>query len=830
MKQRALFTLSRLVTLRTGGKSLGFLGIFLLIVSCSNLPLSYMQSKNYSQRVKFLVMHYTAIDYQKSVRALVDEGGLSSHYLIPERNDPSYQDTDLKVIQLVEESDRAWHAGNSYWQGREDLNDQSIGIEIVNVPHCMRDTASMNAPKRENSPNRLCVFPDYDPKQIELLIALTKDILKRNPDILPTGVVGHSDIAASRKNDPGPRFPWYQLYLAGIGAWYDNDTLKKYWEMFNHSPLSIGLMQNALSRYGYGITETGIVDGATVDTLSAFQMHFLPWSVSGKLDSKTAATLFALIEKYFPEQVEALLLRYEAEKHPIKATTSLGFYQLNETFPNVERSTREWVNDRSVFKAYKGKGQIIIDNVDALSADIYVNGQKLNIETALQAYQRYEYSLARRTKDGENTLKVENVLPEGSSLNLMIPFPTLLDTSSLNQKRFSKVDELINSDVASGFPGAVLLVVKDGKIIKRSAYGDARKFADGGQSLEKTVKMQTSQIFDLASNTKMFATNFALMKLVSEGKIDVTSPINKYLPEYQGQGRESRLVRDLMTHTAGYSPQVRFFTKDNHLGPRFFSQNKQQTEHLLLSRVPFDTGRQNKAVYSDTDYMLLGLLIERVTNMPLDRYVEQEIYHPLKLNNTLFNPLQKGFAKQQFAATEIQGNTRGGAVDFENVRTYVLQGEVHDEKAFHSFAGVAGHAGLFSDVDDLAVLAQTLLNGGGYGPIKVFDRAVLDKFTKPEEGDSSFGLGWRRADHGQNKWHFGPYASPYAYGHTGWTGTVTVIDPVYDLAIILLTNARHSEIVEREDGKGLEFDGKLFETGKYGSIVSLVYEALLENP
>ncbi|GAC18926.1 penicillin binding protein PBP4B [Paraglaciecola arctica] len=830
MKQRALFTFSRLVNLRTGGKSLGFFGIFLLIVSCSNLPLSYMQSKNYSQRIKFLVMHYTAIDYQKSVRALVDEGGLSSHYLIPERNDPSYQDTDLKVIQLVEESGRAWHAGNSYWQGREDLNDQSIGIEIVNVPHCMRDTASMNALKRENSPDRLCVFPDYDPKQIELLITLSKDILKRNPDILPTAIVGHSDIAATRKNDPGPRFPWYQLYQAGIGAWYDNDTLKKYWEMFNHSPLSIGLMQNALSRYGYGITETGIVDGATVDTLSAFQMHFLPWSVSGKLDSKTAATLFALIEKYFPERIEALLRRYEAEKHPIKAATNLGFYQLNETFPNVERSTREWVNDRSVFKAYKGKGQIIIDNVDAQSADIYINGQKLNIETSLQAYQRYEYSLARRTKDGENTLKIKNVLPEGSSLNVMIPFPTLQDTSTKNQGRFSKVDELINSDVASGFPGAVLLVVKDGKIIKRSAYGDARKFADGGQPLEKSFKMQTTQIFDLASNTKMFATNFALMKLVSEGKIDVTNPINQYLPEYQGQGRESRLVRDLMTHTAGYSPQVRFFTKDNHLGPRFFSQNKQQTEHLLLSRVPFETGRQNKAVYSDTDYMLLGLLIERVTNMPLDRYVEQEIYHPLKLNNTLFNPLQKGFAKQQFAATEIQGNTRGGTVDFDNVRTYVLQGEVHDEKAYHSFAGVAGHAGLFSDVDDLAVLAQTLLNGGGYGPIKVFDRAVLDKFIKPEEGDSSFGLGWRRADHGQNKWHFGPYASPYAYGHTGWTGTVTVIDPVYDLAIILLTNARHSEIVEREDGKGLAFNGKLFETGKYGSIVSLVYEALLENP
>jgi serine-type D-Ala-D-Ala carboxypeptidase len=801
-----------------------------LIISCASLPLSHMQSKNYSQRIKFLVMHFTAIDYQKSVKALVEEGGLSSHYLIPERNDPSYQDGDLKVIQLVDESGRAWHAGNSYWQGREDLNDQSIGIEIVNVPHCMRDTGTVDTQKRENDPARLCIFPDYDPKQIELLIKLSRDILKRNPDISPTAVVGHSDIAPTRKNDPGPRFPWYQLYQAGIGAWYDNDTLQKYWEMFNNQPLSIGLMQQALSRYGYGIVETGISDGATFDTLSAFQMHFLPWAVNGKLDSKTAATLFALIEKYFPERIELLLKRYEAEKSPPLEPIALGYYQVDESFPNVERSTREWVNDRTVFKAYEGEGQIILDNIDAQSADIFVNGEKLNIESALQPYQRYEYSLARRTKNGENTLKISNVMPEGSTVHVMIPYPTLQDVTQQYSTKFSKVDALINSDVAAGFPGAVLLVVKEGKIIKRSAYGYARKYADGGLPLTNPVKMHTNQLFDLASNTKMFATNFALMKLVSEGKIDVTLPLSNYLPEYQGQGRESRLVRDLLTHTAGYSPQVRFFTKDNELGARFFSQNKKQTEHLLLSRVPFETGRQTKAIYSDTDYMLLGLLVERVTHMSLDHYVEQEIYHPLNLTNTLFNPLQKGFAKQQFAATEIQGNTRGGTVDFDNVRTYVLQGEVHDEKAFHSFAGVAGHAGLFSDVDDLGVLAQTLLNGGGYGRIKVFERAVLEKFIKPEEGDGSFGLGWRRADQGQSKWHFGPYASPYAYGHTGWTGTFTVIDPAYDLAFILLTNARHSEIVEREDGKGPEFSGKLYETGKYGSIVSLVYEALLETP
>jgi len=259
------------------GKFLSVLIALSSLFACSNLPLSYMPSKNYSERIKFLVMHYTAINYQKSVKALVDEGGLSAHYLIPERQDPSYQNDQLEVIQLVPEASRAWHAGDSYWQGREDLNNQSIGIEIVNVPECMRDLVDPNTEvARENDTTRLCVFPDYDPKQIELLIALTKDILARNPDIGPTAIVGHSDIAPTRKNDPGPRFPWFQLYRAGIGAWYDNQTLNKYWQTFNDNPVSVGLMQAALRVYGYGIVETGLADQTTYDTLSAFQMHFTP--------------------------------------------------------------------------------------------------------------------------------------------------------------------------------------------------------------------------------------------------------------------------------------------------------------------------------------------------------------------------------------------------------------------------------------------------------------------------------------------------------------------------------------------------------------------------
>ncbi len=803
------------------------------IVSCATLPINALPSHNFGYRVKFLVMHFTAIDYQNSVDALVDEGGLSAHYLIPESNDASYPHSSLEILKLVDENKRAWHAGNSFWQGRRELNDSSIGIEIVNVPECHWDKQATNKTKTEHSDNRLCVFPDYDPKQIELLIALSKDILQRNPDISPTRIVGHSDIAPARKNDPGPRFPWHELYKAGIGAWYDNDTLDEYWQRFTLYQPNIGLVQSALRTYGYDILETGIVDDQTHDVVSAFQMHFLPWQVTGQIDSKTAAAVFALLDKYFAYKAKTLMARY-IEEQSSGASNEASFQdipkhgQVDQIFPMQERSTRVLVNDRERFKSYQGRGDIIISSLNAKQADIYVNGQKLNITQPFTNDERYQYSLKRRTQDGINTLRVDNVLPEGSNLQVTIPFPRLVDNSAKYQTSFKQVDALIEQDVADDFPGAVLLVVKDGQIIKRSAYGYARKYDDSGELLSQPAKMRIGTLFDIASNTKMFATNLALMKLASEGKLNVNLAIQHYLPDYKGAGRETRLVRDLLTHTAGYAPQVRFFTPDNELGKSLYSQDAKRTDQLLLNRVPFAMGRNVKAVYSDTDYMLLGMLVERITGMGLDAYVENQIYRPLGLSNTLFNPLRKGRAKGEFAATEIQGNSRGGRVSFNNMRQYVLQGEVHDEKAFYSLDGVAGHAGLFSTVDDLAVLGQLLLNGGGYGETEVFEEAVLQQFIKPEEHDDSFGLGWRRAGHGQNKWHFGPYASAQAYGHTGWTGTVSVIDPEYDLAIFLLTNARHSKVQEDSNGH-LEFAGKTFETGKYGSVISLVYEAILNG-
>lgn len=821
----------------------------ILLFGCSQLPISQLPSDNYNDRVRFLVIHFTTIDFQDSVRALT-KGGVSSHYLIPENDDNSYTDSNLKTFQLVDESKRAWHAGRSFWQGQNNLNDQSIGIELVYQSNCHKekltsDTQAVAANRFdglniEAKSDRICFYPDFDPEQIEQLILLVKDIIKRNPEITPDRIIGHADITPDRRVDPGPKFPWHQLYKAGIGAWYEQQKVTKYWQLFRQNEPTVQLIQSALRAYGYGVLETGQLDSQTINALTVFQMHFRPWQVDGKPTAETAATLFALIDKYRNKKLAKLLQRLDVETN-LTARLEDQVYagQFDGRYPKKDPSTRELVNQRHLFKAYSGHGQLIVNNHNASSLELYINGKKLDFGERLKENQIATLDIGQYTSSGYNTLRLNKIYPKGAKLTIEVPFPTLSPMNNkaaqaaFSKKKLAKVDQLISKEIAEGFPGATLLVAHKGQIIKHQAFGFSSRYDREGLELTQPTKMLTSTLFDLASNTKMYATNYAVMKLVSEKKLNVNLPISHYLPDYRGEGRESRLVKDLLNHTAGYQPAVDFHSQENNLGTKFFSQQKYKTQQLLVKSVPFKTGRNLKSVYSDVDYMLLGTLIERITHMPLDVFVEDHIYRPLGLQNTVFNPLKKGYNKTQIAATELQGNTRQSKVEFDNIRTDVIHGEVHDEKAFYSMQGVAGHAGLFSNAKETAILASVLLNRGGYGKHRFFNMSQIDQFVTPSHLDITMGLGWRRAGNGERKWQFGPYASPYAVGHTGWTGTVTIVDPFYDLIIVLLTNKKHTKMVAKQENgvitEQMEFRGDTFETGKYGSIITLVYEAMLEN-
>lgn len=253
------------------------------------------QSQNHNQRIRMVVLHYTTGDWAQSLKVLTEpsDNPVSAHYLIPERLDASYPaDEPLKVYQLVGEQQRAWHAGNSRWEGKTSLNDQSIGIELVNRSQCYA------------ADDGFCSTPDFDPAQMELLAKLLKDILRRHPEITPTRVLGHSDIVPERKQDPGARFPWQWLARQGVGAWYDNQTVLKYWQQLPEQP-AIRMVQHGLKQYGYGIEITGEYDRQTQLYLMAFQRHFVPDQVHGHADRKTVAILLALLAKYFPQTLNS---------------------------------------------------------------------------------------------------------------------------------------------------------------------------------------------------------------------------------------------------------------------------------------------------------------------------------------------------------------------------------------------------------------------------------------------------------------------------------------------------------------------------------------------
>ncbi len=245
---------------------------------------SHYSAKSFNERIRYLVFHYTALDFHSSLNRLT-QGEVSAHYLIP----AEAVNGEPQIYRLVEESKRAWHAGVSAWQNRENLNDTSIGIEIVNLG--FKD--------EPGKPREWYPFTEY---QIQALTELSKGIIARY-GIEANCVIGHSDIAPGRKVDPGLLFPWKRLAENGVGAWYDEglvlEQLKdKAFKGKSDQDIDIVRLQKNLKQYGYKLESTGVLDEQTTHVLKAFQLHFVPEHCSGKPNLKTCLILESLIDKY----------------------------------------------------------------------------------------------------------------------------------------------------------------------------------------------------------------------------------------------------------------------------------------------------------------------------------------------------------------------------------------------------------------------------------------------------------------------------------------------------------------------------------------------------
>ncbi|WP_211659255.1 serine hydrolase [Phytoactinopolyspora halophila] len=331
------------------------------------------------------------------------------------------------------------------------------------------------------------------------------------------------------------------------------------------------------------------------------------------------------------------------------------------------------------------------------------------------------------------------------------------------------------------YAGAVVLAAKDGVIVEHAAVGDAVRYSgtrteDGdviGIELPETerIPMREDTIVDLASVSKLFCT-VVVLQLVEDGAVDLDAPVTTYIPEFGQNGKDEITVRQLLTHTSGMRAWLPLHSS--------YPTPEERIEAVYESTLQPDAEPGAQYLYSDLGLITLGKIAERVTGRTLDELVAERITEPLGMTDTMYNPPES--LRERIAATEHQPALDRGMV----------WGEVHDENAW-SLGGVAGHAGLFSTAADLAIFAQTLLNGGQYGDARILSEdSVRQAITNQNAGiapepASRRGLGFELNKH----WYMGPLASPVTFGHTGFTGTSLVIDPLSDSFAIVLTNRVH---------------------------------------
>jgi len=319
------------------------------------------------------------------------------------------------------------------------------------------------------------------------------------------------------------------------------------------------------------------------------------------------------------------------------------------------------------------------------------------------------------------------------------------------------------------YAGAVTLLGHAGHVVARKASGYALRYADGtGTELprEQWVPMREDTIFDMASVSKLF-TSILVMQQIERGAIQLEEPVATYLPAFAANGKGAITVRQLLTHTSGLKPWM----------PLWSGWPDKASRIAAVLDVAPTSPPGTTYVYSDLNLITLGVLLERQTGLGLDQLVRERITMPLQMKDTGYNPDPS--LKPRIAATEFEAVPDRGMV----------WGQVHDENAW-SLGGVAGHAGVFSTARDMAVLAQSMINGGTYGGHRILSQSSVQKMTTNYNAafaGNSHGLGFEL----DQRWYMGGLSSPTTAGHTGYTGTSIVIDQMSRSFAIVLSNRVH---------------------------------------
>ena len=356
------------------------------------------------------------------------------------------------------------------------------------------------------------------------------------------------------------------------------------------------------------------------------------------------------------------------------------------------------------------------------------------------------------------------------------------ESAGVSSERLAQINAVIEEEIANKrLPGAVVVAGRKGRVVWRQSYG-ARALQPAREP------MTPDTIFDVASLTKVVATATSIMILVERGKLRLSDPVSLHIPELKGEGRERITIEQLLTHISGYAP-------DFDLRERWTGYDEAIKR---LIKEPLRNPPGTRFTYSDIGFIALGEVVARAGKMPLDQFAQKNIFGPLRMTSTGFRP--NAALESRIAPTEKR---RGQLSYLGDTATNVgaegdvwLRGQVHDPTSYR-MNGVAGHAGLFSTANDLAIYCQMILNGGSYGGVRVLSPLTIAQMTRPRIVSSSGntrGLGWdMNTSYSANRGELFPLGS---FGHTGFTGTSIWIDPASEMFVVFLSNRVHP------DGKG----------------------------
>ncbi|MFB2118352.1 serine hydrolase domain-containing protein [Parapedobacter sp. 2B3] len=372
------------------------------------------------------------------------------------------------------------------------------------------------------------------------------------------------------------------------------------------------------------------------------------------------------------------------------------------------------------------------------------------------------------------------------------------------------IDNIMDEAIRErAIPGGVVMAIKSGKVIFEKAYGH--------HTYDRIAPTKISDIFDMASITKITATTPTIMRLTERGIVNLDSTMGHYLLQAQGTNKNGTVLRDVMLHEAGFIPYIPFYRdlKPDDLSPDSSATYSVKVADGCYIRTAYyeevmwpimlqsKLNPTGKYVYSDISMYVMKEVAEHQTGIPIQAYIQQEFYRPLGMQTAGYLPRQR-FPKQRIVPTE----------DDKTFRKTLLQGYVHDQGAAMA-GGIAGHAGLFATANDLAIYGQLLLNRGEYGGDRYFKAETVDLFTSKQSATSRRGLGFDRGDPDTSKAYPSKLASPATFGHTGYTGTCIWIDPKEQLIYIFLSNRVHPVV-----------STKLYELNVRSRIQDTIYEAI----